>query len=1040
MINYYKYLKYKQKYLNLKGGYALSQECNFPPYNILNETDDLENETDFFYPKIKSYFKTYEETLNYHLKNINDFSKDKTKNKTDIDSIIEFFNKKEHKDFLEDLLKNYMKDDFNNYHVQFSALIFISFIIELELFMILYSIVPYNTNENKDNNDMYSNWISIGRVKPIYKLYLKDDIIEVFKEFTCALEHKYKIFIEAFTKEINSSRNEEDIKKFNDIFYKKDYNYDYRHIKRDWMEKLENKLNISKSNIIIKLNNILKVKFTSLFYDPTPLGLFDYVFYGEDKGSCITFSLLEFYFLSRLHIKYEDLSLELESGKDISPHYITFEENTNSVCSHWTCNILKVPTRQKHKVYRSFTLKNKAEILFSFIFVVYDKYIFYNKYFINNILLTDFINERQDFLKKILFTSKDIIIASMKINPTNTWKYIDDKLKEVPEIIGEAIRYNIKQFYVLYFDDEEKYKKKEYILKALESKQLKYTDIQNRYLLEDEDLIIWDIINNNTKHIITKSIFIKLLKIKYNVKLIIDDSIKLRDKDVIFSVVGKTGLVLQYASDILRDKDVILSVVEKNGLALQYASDILKDDREVVFKAVKENPLALQYASDILRDDREVVLKAVKNNGLALEYASDNLRKTFEIIAEAVKNNILSLKYRNISLQLEKSYMQYVVSKNGLFLEYVKGTTEDAYKEDETFVMAAITNNPLALQYASDDLKDDRDIVKSAIKDNFLALQYASDDLKNDITFIKEIVGDSGLALIYVDKKYIKDREIVKIAVSNYGSILEYVDDKFKDDNEIVKLAVQNDGLALRYASSNLKNDKEIVKLAVENNILSIQYANEIQIDNILLDDQEIKNNNKIKNNKIWIYIIKKYNNDKNFILNIIKDKPFALIYASDIVKQDSEIISKLVEIITTKDSLALQYASDELKNNFDIVKLAVGDNGLALQYAGDELKNNFDIVKAAIENNPSALQYASNELKNNFDIVKLSVGNNGLALQYASDELKNNFYIVKLAVGDNGLALQYASNELKNNLYIVKTAVENNTGAIDYSNLRLII
>ena len=134
MINYYKYLKYKQKYLNLKGGFALSQECNFPPYNIPNETDALENDTNFFYSKIKSYFEIHKIKLNNYLININNYSRNKDINNTNIDDIIQFFNNKEHMNLLEDLLKNYMKDDFDNYHVQFSALIFISFIIELEFF------------------------------------------------------------------------------------------------------------------------------------------------------------------------------------------------------------------------------------------------------------------------------------------------------------------------------------------------------------------------------------------------------------------------------------------------------------------------------------------------------------------------------------------------------------------------------------------------------------------------------------------------------------------------------------------------------------------------------------------------------------------------------------------------------------------------------------------------------------------------------------------------------------------------------------------
>ena len=98
----------------------------------------------------------------------------------------------------------------------------------------------------------------------------------------------------------------------------------------------------------------------------------------------------------------------------------------------------------------------------------------------------------------------------------------------------------------------------------------------------------------------------------------------------------------------------------------------------------------------------------------------------------------------------------------------------------------------------------------------------------------------------------------------------------------------------------------------------------------------------------------------------------------------DKDIINKL-----NNNPYYLQYTSDELKNNFDIVKIAVSNNGYALQYSSDEIKNNFYIVKIAVSNKGSALQYASNELKNNFDIIKMSVSNYIGVLQYASEVKK---------------------------------------------------
>jgi hypothetical protein len=72
-----KYLKYKKKYLTLKGGFALSQECYREPYYIDAETDDKELKEEFLYPKMKKYFEDNIEFYNKYLKIINDYSKSK---------------------------------------------------------------------------------------------------------------------------------------------------------------------------------------------------------------------------------------------------------------------------------------------------------------------------------------------------------------------------------------------------------------------------------------------------------------------------------------------------------------------------------------------------------------------------------------------------------------------------------------------------------------------------------------------------------------------------------------------------------------------------------------------------------------------------------------------------------------------------------------------------------------------------------------------------------------------------------------------------
>ena len=93
-----------------------------------------------------------------------------------------------------------------------------------------------------------------------------------------------------------------------------------------------------------------------------------------------------------------------------------------------------------------------------------------------------------------------------------------------------------------------------------------------------------------------------------------------------------------------------------------------------------------------------------------------------------------------------------------------------------------------------------------------------------------------------------------------------------------------------------------------------------------------------------------------------------------------------------------MEFASDRLKDDDMVVRRAILNyNTTALQFASERLKNNFDIVKTAVQMNPEVLQFASKELRNNEDIVKEAVAYDTQYFKFAGDKLKNNFLLLKL-------------------------------------------
>lgn len=77
-----------------------------------------------------------------------------------------------------------------------------------------------------------------------------------------------------------------------------------------------------------------------------------------------------------------------------------------------------------------------------------------------------------------------------------------------------------------------------------------------------------------------------------------------------------------------------------------------------------------------------------------------------------------------------------------------------------------------------------------------------------------------------------------------------------------------------------------------------------------------------------------------------------------------------IVKAVVEKTGYKLMYASDEFKNDQDVVLAAVKQNWTTLAFASDELKNNVVFMKKVVEINAHALKYASVKIKENHEFV----------------------------------------------------------------------
>lgn len=167
---------------------------------------------------------------------------------------------------------------------------------------------------------------------------------------------------------------------------------------------------------------------------------------------------------------------------------------------------------------------------------------------------------------------------------------------------------------------------------------------------------------------------------------------------------------------------------------------------------------------------------------------------------------------------------------------------------------------------------------------------------------------------------------------------------------------------------------------------------------------------------------------DREFMLKAVDECGFALEYASDELKNDEELVLIAIQGwdgVSVNYSYAIKEASEELRSNKEFMRKAIElTEGEAFCGATDELKNDKEFVLFAVRHGSPphqcdpdiVLRYASEEMRADKDVVLAAVRKNGWSLYYASEELKADKDVVLVATINNSWSLTYASPTLREN------------------------
>merc|ERR1712150_207036 len=134
----------------------------------------------------------------------------------------------------------------------------------------------------------------------------------------------------------------------------------------------------------------------------------------------------------------------------------------------------------------------------------------------------------------------------------------------------------------------------------------------------------------------------------------------------------------------------------------------------------------------------------------------------------------------------------------------------------------------------------------------------------------------------------------------------------------------------------------------------------------------------------------------------------------------------------------ALQFASEELRNDREFMMNAIQQDARSIKFTHRDLKNDEMFWLNCIEINYHTFKYMISEFRNeafydriiqiqniNVYLARKILSYHGKALRLASDELKDNKELVSIAVKSNGCALKYASDRLKRDCELLPRALK---------------
>lgn len=311
-------------------------------------------------------------------------------------------------------------------------------------------------------------------------------------------------------------------------------------------------------------------------------------------------------------------------------------------------------------------------------------------------------------------------------------------------------------------------------------------------------------------------------------------------------------------------------------------------------------------------------------------------------------------------------------------------------------------------------------------------LMYITDE-----TALLEGVGKTKTATILkkADPKLLNDKDFMLKAVAINPYAIKYLGESISKDKHGVdyyydvyyELLAAN-GMSYCYAPVQIKNEPMAAFAAISNTLEVVPFLSNVAVRHMC------EGNNKhsfgdflgYAINSELIHFNNQYVRSRNAAIFISKYFCRGFEYLAEIGYEDDE---EIVRIAVAANSENLAYASERLKNNIDIAKIAfisdseVFDKEPLKKYKGAIVADR-EFVKEYLKK--ALFPVLPSEYEDDDEIALIAVKADGNNYRLLSDRLKNEKTLAKVAVQNDGYCLEYAPDCIKNDWSFIKELIEN--------------